>query len=411
MGNISTPKIRFPDFNGEWIKNSFGEVAIFSKGKGISKEDISEKGETECIRYGELYTTYNETIDTVFSKTNIDTSHLVLSEANDVIIPASGETEVDIAKASCILKSGIALGGDLNIIKTPNNGVFLSYYLNSKKKIDIAKLAQGISVVHLYAGQLSKLQLKIPSLPEQQKIASFFTAIDQKISQLKRKKNLLEQYKKGVMQKIFTQEFRFKDEGGQEFPKWEKKRLGDVYNITSSKRVFQVDWTKSGVPFYRAREIVKLSESGCVDNELFISNEMYTEYKSKYGVPQKNDLLVTGVGTIGVLYVVKENERFYFKDGNIIWFKSSGSINSQFVKHLFQTRIVRKQIEDNASITTVGTYTIESANKTLVPFPNIKEQTKIANFLSSIDDKIIHTHKQIEKAEVWKKGLMQKMFC
>ena len=78
MGNLSTPDIRFPDFNGEWIKIFLGEIAKFSKGKGISKEDISETGETECIRYGELYTTYNETIDTVFSKTNIDTSHLVL---------------------------------------------------------------------------------------------------------------------------------------------------------------------------------------------------------------------------------------------------------------------------------------------------------------------------------------------
>ena len=153
-----------------------------------------------------------------------------------------------------------------------------------------------------------------------------------------------------------------------------------------------------------------LSEYGHVDNELFISEEMYNTYLSKYGVPQKNDLLVTGVGTIGVLYVVEENERFYFKDGNIIWFKSLNKISSQYVKHLFQTRIIKKQVEDNASITTVGTYTIESAKKTIVPFPVIPEQTKIANFLSAIDDKINHTQTQIEKAELWKKGLMQQMF-
>jgi type I restriction enzyme S subunit len=404
------PQLRFPEFAGAWESMKLGSIAKFSKGKGISKNDISEVGDTECIRYGQLYTHYHELINEVISKTNIAAKDLVLSEENDVIIPASGETHIDIATASCVLKSGIALGGDLNIIKTKNNGVFLSFYLNYKKKLDIANLAQGISVVHLYSNQLALLSLNIPTLPEQQKIASFFTAIDQKIFQLKRKKDLLEQYKKGVMQKIFSQEIRFKDNDGKEFQKWEKKKLGEVYNITSSKRVFQDEWTKSGVPFYRAREIVKLSESGYVDNELFISNEMYDEYKSKYGVPQKNDLLVTGVGTIGVLYVVKENEKFYFKDGNIIWFKSSGSINSQFVKHLFRTRIIRKQIEDNASITTVGTYTIESANKTVVPFPNIREQTKIANFLSAIDDKINHTQEQIEKTMIWKKGLLQQMF-
>ena len=312
MGNISTPKIRFPDFKGEWINNSLGEIAKFSKGKGISKEDISETGETECIRYGELYTTYNETIDTVFSKTNIDTSHLVLSEANDVIIPASGETEVDIAKASCILKSGIALGGDLNIIKTLNNGVFLSYYLNSKKKIDIAKLAQGISVVHLYAGQLSKLQLKIPSLLEQQKIASFFTAIDMKISQLKRKKNLLEQYKKGVMQLIFSQEIRFKDDKGQEFPKWKEKKLEDLGSIRMCKRIFANQTQKTGeVPFFKIGTIGNIADA-------YISIDLFNEYKSRYNYPIKGQTLITCSGTIGKC-VQFDGRDSYYQDSNIVW--------------------------------------------------------------------------------------------
>ena len=141
------------------------------------------------------------------------------------------------------------------------------------------------------------------------------------------------------MQKIFSQEIRFRDENGQEFPKWEMKRLGDVYDITSSKRVFQNEWRSSGVPFYRAREVVVLSEKGEVENELFISEAMFEEYKLKYGAPQKDDLLVTGVGTLGRLYVVKDKDRFYFKDGNIIWFKKNSEINSDFVKFLFQTKI------------------------------------------------------------------------
>lgn len=235
MGSLNLPEIRFPEFNGDWKSIQFGDIGKFSKGKGISKEDISEHGATECIRYGELYTTYNETIEEVYSKTNIDRKELVLSEANDIIIPASGETQIDIATASCVMKSGIALGGDLNIIKTNNNGVFLSYYLNNKKKIDIAKLAQGISVVHLYSSQLSILNLNLPTLPEQQKIASFFTAIDKKISQLRQKKIMLEQYKKGVMQKIFSQEIRFRDENGQEFPKWEKLGGNEIFETVSNK--------------------------------------------------------------------------------------------------------------------------------------------------------------------------------
>ena len=165
--------MRFPGFEGDWEVKKLGEIAKFSKGKGISKIDVVEDGATECIRYGELYTHYGETVDEIKSKTNIDKSSLVLSEANDVIIPASGETQIDIATASCVLKSGVALGGDLNIIKTSNNGVFLSYYLNSSKKMEIARLSQGISVVHLYSSQLALLNLKLPILSEQNKIATF----------------------------------------------------------------------------------------------------------------------------------------------------------------------------------------------------------------------------------------------
>ncbi|MDA3824162.1 MAG: restriction endonuclease subunit S, partial [Bacteroidales bacterium] len=228
---MNIPEIRFPDFNGGWKSIRLGDIGRFSKGKGISKGDISEHGETDCIRYGELYTRYNETIEHAHSKTNIDKRELVLSEENDIIIPSSGETQIDIATASCVLKSGIALGGDLNIIKTNSNGVFLSYYLNSKKKIDIAKLSQGISVVHLYSSQLSTLSLNLPTFSEQQKIASFFTAIDHRISQLKQKKTLLERYKKGVMQKIFSQEIRFRDDNGKEFPRWENKRFNQIYSF------------------------------------------------------------------------------------------------------------------------------------------------------------------------------------
>jgi type I restriction enzyme S subunit len=221
------PQLRFSEFDSQWENVRLGDIAIFSKGKGISKSDIEVDGFTECIRYGELYTYYHEIVEDVISRTNINKANLVFSEANDVIIPASGETQIDIATASCVLRSGIALSGDLNIIRTKNNGIFLSLYLNNKKKLEIANLAQGVSVVHLYSKQLATLQLNLPSLPEQQKIASFFTAIDLKISRLKQKKNLLEQYKKGVMQKIFSQEIRFRDNDGKEYGEWEKGRLGD----------------------------------------------------------------------------------------------------------------------------------------------------------------------------------------
>ena len=201
----TVPKLRFPEFRdgGEWKSYHLEEVASFLKGKGISKADIAIDGKLPCIRYGELYTFYGEVIGEVNSRTNLPPKNLVLSKANDVIIPASGETQEDIATASCVKKDGIALGGDLNIIRTKNNGVFLAYYLNSAKKKDIAQMAQGISVVHLYANQLKALNVQLPEIREQRKIADCLSSVDELITAQSQKIEVLKSHKKGLMQQLF----------------------------------------------------------------------------------------------------------------------------------------------------------------------------------------------------------------
>ena len=121
-----------------------------------------------------------------------------------MIIPSSGETNVDIARAACILRKGVALGGDLTIIRSNLNGVFLSYYLNSKKKYEIAQLAQGVSVVHLYPNQLATLQLEVPSIKEQRLIADFLSSIDKKVALLSRRIESTKQFKNGLLQQMFV---------------------------------------------------------------------------------------------------------------------------------------------------------------------------------------------------------------
>ncbi|CAI9684980.1 restriction endonuclease subunit S [Elizabethkingia anophelis] len=220
------PNLRFPGFEDEWEEKKLGEIATFSKGKGISKNEIVDNGETECIRYGELYTFYEEVISEIQSKTNTDISSLVLSEANDVIIPASGETQIDIATASCVLKSGVALGGDLNIIKTKNNGIFLSYYLNSKKKLEIAKLSQGISVVHLYSSQLALLNLKLPQFEEQEKLANFLSLLNSRIQTQKKIIEGLSLQKISIVKKLFENKIKFKTDNKTH--SWERKKLSEI---------------------------------------------------------------------------------------------------------------------------------------------------------------------------------------
>jgi len=199
------PNLRFREFQDapEWEPKTIGDIAVFYKGKGISKSEIDPNGNQPCIRYGELYTRYGEVIKSTFSKTNISSCNLFLSRQNDVIIPASGETKEDIAKASCVLLDNVALGGDLNVIRTSHNGVFLSYYLNGPKKQAIAKVAQGHTVVHLYPSQLGLLAVAIPNIAEQEKIADCLSSLDEAIDEVKLKLEALKTHKKGLMQQLF----------------------------------------------------------------------------------------------------------------------------------------------------------------------------------------------------------------
>lgn len=180
---LNVPHLRFPEFSGEWKEEQLDSIATLSKGIGISKEQLSEDGEP-CILYGELYTKYkSEIIKHVESKTDIDSSKLKRSKANDVIIPCSGETAVDIATARCVPFDNILLGGDLNVISLHKyDGAFMSYQLNGKRKYDIARVAQGVSVVHLYGEHLKAIKTYNPSLPEQQKIAELLSLIDERIA-------------------------------------------------------------------------------------------------------------------------------------------------------------------------------------------------------------------------------------
>ena len=175
--------MRFPGFEGEWESCELCDIAEFSKGAGISKDQRSSDG-NPCILYGELYTTYlTEIIDEVVSKTNLDPKGLVNSKVNDIIIPASGETAIDISTARCVIHDHVLLGGDLNIIRLKEqDGKFFSYQLNGVRKKDIARIAHGVSIVHLHGNALSHIVVNYPSRREQEKISRLLSLIDQRIA-------------------------------------------------------------------------------------------------------------------------------------------------------------------------------------------------------------------------------------
>ncbi|MFR5010839.1 MAG: restriction endonuclease subunit S [Acutalibacteraceae bacterium] len=177
----NVPTLRFPNYNGEWQKTAMGKVCSFRKGYGIAKDDLS-RGGTPCILYGELYTTYKTAIaKTIKSKTSIQSKSLVYSQKDDVIIPCSGETAEDIATSICVPYDGVLLGGDLTIVHSDLDGAFLSNQINSVRKFDIARIAQGKSIVHLQADELKKIFIFYPSIQEQRKISAFIDKIDERI--------------------------------------------------------------------------------------------------------------------------------------------------------------------------------------------------------------------------------------
>ena len=212
MQKLLSGEVRFDGFSDKWEEVRIDKLFDFKKGQELSKEKLEKNGIFECILYGELYTTYSEVISEIKSKTNIKEG--IKSKIDDILIPASTTTSaIDLAIASTIQKDNVLIGGDINILrkKTNNiNGEFISKYLTHIKKMEIAKYAQGITIIHLYSKDFKHLKIQLPSLPEQQKIAEVLSLADDEINLLKNELEELNLQKKALMQKLLTGQVRVK---------------------------------------------------------------------------------------------------------------------------------------------------------------------------------------------------------
>jgi type I restriction enzyme S subunit len=277
-----------------------------------------------------------------------------------------------------------------------------------QKQYDV--LSAGSGVQNLNKELVSQVTVMIPPLPEQQKIAEILTAQDAVIALLQKQIELLQKQKKAFLQKMFPKK-------GSKVPEirfagftdaWEQRKLGELMEITSVKRIHQSDWTDSGVRFLRARDIVAVSKNEEVSEPLFISQEKYDEYSALSGKVKIGDLLVTGVGTIGVPMLINSEEPLYFKDGNIIWFKNENRIDGRFFYYSFNGSFIQNFITESSGIGTVGTYTIENGKKTPINLPVQKEeQEKIGEYFSKLDTLITLHQRKLELEQQKKKALMQ----
>ncbi|NLU99237.1 restriction endonuclease subunit S [Marinomonas sp. UCMA 3892] len=190
---------------------------------------------------------------------------------------------------------------------------------------------------------------------------------------------------------------------------WPMVKLGDIFEITSSKRVHQKDWREEGIPFYRAREIAVLSREGKVDNDLFIDEAMYEEYKAKFGAPEEGDILITAVGTLGLTYAVQKGERFYFKDASVIKLRKKIDVDISYIQYAIASPTVQRFIQ-NSSGATVGTYTISRARETEIPLPPLEEQKRIAAILDKADSVRRKRQQAIQLADDFLRSVFLDMF-
>jgi len=190
---------------------------------------------------------------------------------------------------------------------------------------------------------------------------------------------------------------------------FKKYKLGELAEIRSASRVHKDQWVKSGVPFFRTSDVVA-AYKGLGNKKAYISMELYKELSKKSGGVKKNDLLVTGGGSIGIPYLVKSNEPLYFKDADLLWFKNRDSLNGFYLYTFFSTCIFKKYLSSISHVGTIAHYTIEQAKSTTIKLPTFEEQEKVGVFLCSVDKKIDFLTEKHELLTEYKKGVMQQLF-
>lgn len=400
------PKLRFPEFEGKWEVKKLGEVSI-KIGDGLhGTPEYSEDSDIYFINGNNLIDgkiVINESTKKVAIESYM--KNLKGLNENSLLISINGT----IGNVSRYVNEKVMLGKSVGYYIFNEDCSFYFHLLRSNKVQNyFSSELTGSTIKNLSLKTLRETEVQIPSLPEQTKIANFLTSVDDKISQLKKKKELLEQYKKGVMQKIFSQEIRFKDENGNDYPEWEEKKLGEILleHKTRNKNnqyeeVFSVAKNKGVI-----NQIEHLGRSYASEDtsnyKVVLSNDLvYTKSPTSdfpFGIIKQNKLKRTGI--VSVLYGVFTP--INPKVGLILDYYFSSWKNT----YNYLNPLVQKGAKNTMNI---GNEDFLNGAELLIP-SSILEQTKIANFLTTIDEKINHCSKQIEGMENWKKGLLQKMF-
>ena len=402
--------MRFPEYSDKWLECELQDIADLSKGAGISKDQLSETGES-CILYGELYTKYkSEVISNVVSKTNIESTNLVRSKANDVIIPSSGETAIDISTARCVPYDNILLGGDLNIIRLKDqDGRFFSYQLNGVRKLDIAQIAQGVSVVHLYGESLKRLKVRYPSKSEQEKISSLLSVLDERIETQNRIIEDLKSERKYLLEQLFclpnewAPKLRLKGMTGE----WQKVKLCDIVD-----RVTEKNKTNTC-----NRVLTIAAQYGLIDQQEFFNKQIASSDLTTYYLLHKGDFAYnksySGDYSWGAVKRLDKYDKGVLSS-LYICFRPNENVDSDFLYHYFEStkwyRGISEISGEGARNHGLLNISVDDYFNTLHRIPTQREQMAVANVLNVLVDKIDIETEILNKLQKQKSYLLKEMF-
>lgn len=402
------PELRFAGFSGEWEEKKLSKIAKFSKGKGYSKTDLKNNGNPLYL-YGEMYTNYKSQINDVRTFTDKINANSVLSKGNEVLIPSSGETAIDLARASHMNIPKVLLGGDLNIIEPINgfNPHFLALELsNGTVKQSLAKKAQGKSVVHLYNTDIKNQKINYPAIDEQEKIGNLFKKIDSLIEIQEGKVTKLEDFKKSMIQKMFPKKgelvpkFRFDGFEGD----WSKKQIVDIAEIVGggTPSTNNAEYWKGDINWFSPSEI---GDKVFYNSSLQKITELGLSKSSAKLLPKDNTILFTSRATIGNLGLITEDastnqgfQNFILKNNIDKYFMYSylQLLKNEFIK-----------LSTGSTFKEISKKSIESID---IKIPVFEEQAKIGNFFKNLDSQIETEKKLLDSYKMMKKSLLQKLF-
>lgn len=405
------PEIRFTGFAEPWEQRRLTELAEKTYGGGTPTTSNAAfwNGDIPWIQSSDIVDGKLFEVEPrkYITQDGLNNSATQLVPGNSIAII----TRVGVGKLSFMPFSYTTSQDFLSLSKLRAEPLFTVYACYKKLQSEL-NAVQGTSIKGITKDELLAKTIMVPEYAEQQQIGAYFSNLDHLITLHQRKHEKLVVLKQAMLEKMFPQngsnvpELRFASFTGP----WEQRKLGDIMNVTSVKRIHQSDWTDSGVRFLRARDIVAASKNEEPDDYLYISKEKYDEYSLVSGKVAIGDLLVSGVGTIGVPYLIRNSEPLYFKDGNIIWFQNGTKIDGDFLFYSFSGKAIQTFINESAGIGTVGTYTIENGKKTPIYLPKEKEQQQIGAYFRHLDNLITLHRRKHESLKHIKAALLQKMF-